>query len=63
MGGHSGGNYAPDRNERYKGQVGSGIMMAGLFDDENRVRDNSEHWMGMGSNKKEQGKNKMFVQE
>ena len=34
--------------------------MAGLFD-ENRVRDNAEDWMG--SNKKEQGKNKMFVLE
>ena len=38
----------------------SGMIMAGLFD-ENRVRDNTEDWMG--SNKKEQGKNKMFVLE
>ena len=53
-GGRCGGKSAPDRNERHKGQAGSGITMAGSFDENgSRATDKTEGWTG--SNLKKQG--------
>ena len=57
-GGHCGGKSAPDRNERYKGQAGSGIMSRQWPDYLMRMRTGREIMAraGWGAIKKNKGR-------